>query len=82
MPVADHPVHQHGIRDADHRYGCYNGAPYRETMAVQDGWNADGTRRMKDSPFRMSRDCRYDRAMTDSACAGCCWAQDHKEYTQ
>lgn len=72
MPVADHPVHQHGVRDADHRYGCYNRAPYRETVTHSQGgasW-----------PFRMSRDCRYDRAMTDGACAGCCWAQDHKEY--
>lgn len=72
MPVADHPVHQHGVRDADHRYGCYNRAPYRETVTHSQGgvsW-----------PFRMSRDCRYDRAMADNACAGCCWAQDHKEY--
>ena len=72
MPVVDHPVHQHGVRDADYRYGCYNRAPYRETVTHSQGgasW-----------PFRMSRDCRYDRAMTDGACAGCCWAQDHKEY--
>lgn len=71
MPVADHPVHASTIRDAEHRYGCHNRAPYRETSVVQDGWNDDGTRRMINIRFRMSRDCRYDRSLDDSACNGC-----------
>lgn len=71
MPVIDHPVHRSTIRDADHRYGCHNRAPYRETLVVQDGWSIDGTRRTVEIPFRMSRECRYDRSLDDSACSGC-----------
>lgn len=71
MPVIEHPIHQHGIRDAEHRYGCHNRAPFRETVEVQDGWNADGTRRTVEMTFRMARECRYDRSLDDSACAGC-----------
>ncbi|WP_288081853.1 hypothetical protein [Pseudomonas sp.] len=71
MPVVEHPVHQHGVRDADYRYGCHNRPPFRDTVCVQDGWNDDGTRRVVEIPFRMSRECRYDRSLSDSACAGC-----------
>lgn len=63
MPVADHPVHRSGIRDAEHRYGCWNRPPFKETVTHSQGgasW-----------PFVMSRDCRYDRSLDDSACAGC-----------
>ena len=71
MPVIEHPVHEHGIRDAEHRYGCFNRPPYREicTSSHGDTW-----------PHRMSRECRYDRSLSDSACAGCCHAGSGERY--
>lgn len=77
MPVIEHPVHEHGVRDADHRYGCHNRAPYREicttsrssSITFGDTW-----------PFRMSRECRYDRGLDDSACAGCRHAGSGERY--
>jgi hypothetical protein len=61
MPVIDHPVHEHGVRDAEHRYGCWNRAPFKDIVEVKgESW-----------PFRMSRECRYDRSLDDNACAGC-----------
>jgi hypothetical protein len=63
MPVADHPVHQHGVRDAEHRYGCHNRAPFKEVVTHSQGGTS--------WPFRMSRYCMYDASLKDSACAGC-----------
>lgn len=63
MPVFDHPVHQHGVVDAEHRYHCHNRPAYKETVEHSQGgasW-----------PFRMSHECRYDRSLSDRFCAGC-----------
>lgn len=49
MPVADHAIHPHGVRDAEHRYGCHNRAPFRETVTTE-GWRGPVS-----WPFRMSR---------------------------
>ncbi len=70
MPVIDHPVHEHGMRDAEHRYSCHNRAPFRETV----------TNRYTSWPFRMSRECRYDRSLSDGACAGCIYAGSGERY--
>ena len=74
MPVIYHPVHEHGVRDAEHRYGCHNRPPYLETVTVE-GWRGTVS-----WPFRMSRECRYDRSLDDSACAGCMHAGSGERY--
>ena len=74
MPVIEHPVHEYGVRDAEHRYGCHDRPPHRETVAVK-GWHGIVT-----FPFRMSRECRYDRSLSDSACAGCIHAGSGERY--
>lgn len=66
MPVIDHPVHRSTIRDADYRYGCFNRAPFKEIV----------TNGVASWPFVTSMDCRYDRSLDDSACAGCKHAHD------
>ncbi len=76
MPVADHAIHPHGVRDAEHRYGCHNRAPFRETVTTE-GWRGPVS-----WPFRMSRECRYDRSLSDSACAGCMHAGSGERYVQ
>lgn len=63
MPVADHPVHQHGVRDAEHRYSCHNRPPFKEVVKHSQGGTS--------WPFRMSRYCMYDASLKDNACAGC-----------
>lgn len=68
MPVADHPIHPHGVRDAEHRYGCHNRPPHRDTF----------TNGLVTWPNVFTRDCRYDRALDDSACAGCIHATKEK----
>ena len=74
MPVVDHPVHEHGVRDAEHRYGCWNRAPFKEIV------RSSGPRGVVSWPFRMSRECRFDRSLSDSACAGCCHAGSGERY--
>ena len=88
MPVIEHPVHSHGVRDADYRYGCHNRLdefPY--DMWLQDGWlpaviDGEPTRlpRMMNVEFRMSHECRYDRSLSDSACLGCKHAGNGERY--
>jgi hypothetical protein len=77
MPVADHPVHEHGVRDMEHRYGCHNRPPFKEIVKLSDwrGWSGPVT-----WPFRMSRECRYDRSLDDNACAGCIHAGSGERY--
>ena len=76
MPVVDHPVHEHGVRDAEHRYGCWNRAPFKEAVTVET-WRGPVS-----WPHRFSRECRYDRSLSDSACAGCCHAGSGEKYVQ
>ena len=74
MPVIEHPVHEHGVRDAEHRYGCWNRPPFREWCESSSPFDASHW------PHRMSRECRYDRSLDDSACAGCCHAGSGERY--
>lgn len=72
MPVVDHPVHEHGVRSADaHRYGCHNRPAFQGICVSSHGdtW-----------PNRFSRECRYDRSLTDKACAGCKHAGSGEAY--
>lgn len=76
MPVVNHPTHEHGIRDADHRYGCFNRKPFKKTVVVED-WQ--GVYRW---PFRMSMECRYDKSLSDTRCSGCKHAGSGEAYTE
>ena len=63
MPVAEVEVRLGSSVDAEHRYRCHNRPPYLETVQHSQGgasW-----------PFRMSRECRYDRSLSDRFCQGC-----------
>ena len=63
MPVAEVEVRLGSSFGSEHRYGCLNRPPYLETVEHSQGgasW-----------PFRMSRECRYDRSLSDRFCAGC-----------
>lgn len=63
MPVAEVEVRLGSSVDAEHRYGCFNRPPYRDMVEHSQGgasW-----------PFRMSRECRYDRSLSDRFCSGC-----------
>lgn len=63
MPVAEVDVRLGSSVGTEHRYGCFNRPPYHETVEHSQGgasW-----------PFRMSRECRYDRSLSDRFCAEC-----------
>lgn len=63
MPVAEVEVRLGSSVGTEHRYSCFNRPPYKETVEHSQGgvsW-----------PFRMSRECRYDRSLSDRFCAGC-----------
>lgn len=76
MPVIDHPIHPHGVRDLEHRYGCHNRPPLKEVVVVES-WKG-----VVSWPHRMSRECRYDRSLSDTACAGCRHAGSGERYVQ
>ena len=76
MPVTDHPVHEHGVRETStHRYGCHNRRDrFKSYHIAQDGWWNDGHEliaKVKAVEFRMSNECRYDKSLKDSRCQGC-----------
>lgn len=77
MPVDDHPVHEKTKISSDFRYGCWNRKPFAEgyrapnRYQTSDGYQAVFNIEAKFIPFVMSRDCKYDLAKTDRACAGC-----------
>lgn len=57
-------------------YGCYNRAPFKETIWVQDGWYDTTVRmqpRMVQIPDPMSKECNYSKTHPDPRCEGCRW---------
>lgn len=79
MPVEDHPIHPSTQKGADFRYGCHDRKPFAQSYYApnrQAGTNGHQPtfwiERVR-VEFRMRRDCRYDLAKTDPACAGCIW---------
>lgn len=74
MPVADTDSHPLTIRAATTPYGCSNGdrsadgywIPVR--IFLPDGSFTMGSKRIE---HNMSRDCRYDKSLTDPRCADC-----------
>jgi hypothetical protein len=67
------------IKSTD-KYGCHNRKPFKPSFKAQDGTRFEGFlnqgRTVHSQIFdtvkhRMSTDCQYDKAATDSRCAGC-----------
>lgn len=61
-------------------YGCFNRAPLKTRAKVQDGWWADGTRKMIEIADPMTKTCNYtttELGKVDPQCNGCKWK--HKE---
>jgi hypothetical protein len=60
-------------------YGCFNRAPFRPTVRVQQGYTQDGRRKMELIPFVNSMDCQYrlsELSKQDSGCDGCKWRDE------
>lgn len=56
--------------------GCYNRAPLKPTVRMQDGWHEYWDKRvpkMVEVPFRNSPDCEYSKhdRYNDQNCKGC-----------
>lgn len=71
MPVVEVKVRPGSSVGPEHRYGCFNRPPYRETVESSHGdtW-----------PYRMSNECRYDRSLSDRFCSGCKHAGSGEHY--
>ena len=61
------------------RNHCFDRPPFRTFLEVQDGWNEDGTRRMKVIQFRGDMGCPYSASTIDTGCTGCKWNQREKQ---
>ena len=67
-------------------YGCFNRAPYKPALMVQDGYHehrdehiAARVPLMIEVPFRMSEHCNYTHTalgQADQRCIGCKWREE------
>ena len=60
-------------------HGCYNRPPLKTRVKVQDGWWADGTRKMIEIPDPMTKVCNYtttELGRIDPFFAGCKWKEN------
>jgi hypothetical protein len=75
MPVEDTKAHPSTVRTA-YRAGCHSRKGFVKGYMAQDGWNYDGTRRMKVVPHTMSIACRQILPLPE--CEGCTAEKDHE----
>jgi hypothetical protein len=81
MPVADHPVHPHGIRLAGYKAGCYNRTGFADGYWAKDGYDMAtdeqtgvtyAVQKMVWVKHVMTTDCQIGRnPLTE--CSGCPW---------
>lgn len=74
MPVADTDSHPLTIRTTSSPYGCSNGDRSADGYwAPVRIYNPDGSFSMGSKPIEhtMSRECRYDKSLTDPRCVNC-----------
>lgn len=80
MPVEDHPIHPHGVRNADYHPWCYNKPRTRTSYWVRNGWLDVGTEHS--SPCWVlvedtsSVNCRQILDLPE--CSGCTAEKDHE----
>lgn len=66
-----------------HKNGCYNRAPLRTSVTVQDGWISSGPSRvpvMQTIANPMTKGCQYTKSVLgqqDKGCEGCSWREGH-----
>jgi hypothetical protein len=71
--------------------GCFDHAPYKNRVMVQDGWTDEPlspttltrTRMpvIKAIPNPNTKDCQYSLTTLDEKCEGCKWKQELKSET-
>jgi hypothetical protein len=74
MPVDDHPIHPSTQKGADFRYGCWNHKPFTDGYYAKDRiYRGNGTfyEVLTYIKHAMTKDCRFDMALTDPSCADC-----------
>lgn len=74
MPVEDHEIHESVRHTDDKRYGCHNRPAYA------DGYIASPWAKSVYVPNKMSRECRYDRSLSDAWCVDCKHRGSGEEY--
>jgi len=83
MPVADHPVHPHGVRPAGHKAGCHNRTGLTRGYWARDGLDMQtdvesgvtyAIQKMTWTPHTLSTDCRQTTELPE--CLGCLAPKD------
>lgn len=70
MPVIDHPVHEMTRQKNGAVYGCHNRRPFKSGYLAAGLFIQDN----------MSRECRYDRSLSDGKCNDCKWRGMGEKY--
>lgn len=75
MPVVDTPVNEKVKQKEGFRYGCWNSdrTPQPYYMVQERTYYSNGWFELEDRWICnvMSRECRFDMSLKDSACEGC-----------
>lgn len=72
MPVLNTPVHDKTKQAENHRYGCFNKRLERKTVVVPMGYAVHtGTVIFIEIEDFGSKECRYDKSLSDASCLGC-----------
>lgn len=70
MPVIDHATHAHTVLEDGRPYGCHDKVFARSYLHAN----------MRLVEHRMSKECRYDKSLSDGRCAGCKHAGSGERY--
>lgn len=87
MPVEDHATSEKVKIDSSWRYGCWNRQGYKDGYLAIDGLTLGmlGNTREVSMSFvanNMSKECRFDKSLSDPACEGCKWRGSGEAYDQ
>lgn len=71
MPVEDHPVHKATMQASGALYGCHSRSRNRSNLLVKAGYTRYGEQLWMSIDDFGSKECRYDKSLTDNKCREC-----------
>lgn len=71
MPVENHPVHSATVQKAGALYGCHSLDRNRKPILVKAGYTKYGEQLWCRIDDFGSKECRYDKSLTDNKCRDC-----------
>ena len=87
MPVLNHEVHPATVQADGAVYGCHNRSRDAAGYYAPDGLQIKAHDNLKYSFVKtryiknvLSKECRYDKSLSDPKCSGCCHQGSGEEY--